>query len=110
MLFVCHPKILHKHCLQFLFGLKWPLESRSPQNVRLIMHFYVMQRRLRNVQKSAQSCCFANLNLLPSSRASLLPRRCHSLSPIISVIRMGLQQGRTTQQGIFLMYLFLPHW
>ena len=22
MLFVCHPKILHNHCLQFLFGVK----------------------------------------------------------------------------------------
>ena len=22
MLFFCHPKILHKHCLQFLFGFK----------------------------------------------------------------------------------------
>ena len=22
MLFVCHPKILHKHCLQFLLGVK----------------------------------------------------------------------------------------
>ena len=24
MLFVCHPKILHKHCLQFLLGVKMP--------------------------------------------------------------------------------------
>ena len=23
MLFVCHPQILHKHCLQFLLGVKW---------------------------------------------------------------------------------------
>ena len=22
MVFVCHPKILHKHCLQFLLGVK----------------------------------------------------------------------------------------
>ena len=22
MLFLCHPKILHKHCLQFLLGVK----------------------------------------------------------------------------------------
>ena len=22
MLFVCHPKILHKHCLQFLLGVE----------------------------------------------------------------------------------------
>ena len=33
-------------------------------------HFVVVQRRLRNVQKSVmhvQSCCFANLNFLPFS-------------------------------------------
>ena len=27
MLFVCHPKILHNHCLQFLLELKWPQEK-----------------------------------------------------------------------------------
>ena len=27
MLFVCHPKILHKHCLQFSWELKWPQEK-----------------------------------------------------------------------------------
>ena len=27
MLFVCHPKILRKHCLQFLLGLKWSQEK-----------------------------------------------------------------------------------
>ena len=27
MLFVCHPKILHNHCLQFFLELKWPQEK-----------------------------------------------------------------------------------
>ena len=27
MLFDCHPKILHKHCFQFLMGVKWPQEK-----------------------------------------------------------------------------------
>ena len=27
MLFVCHPKILHKHCLQFLLGFKMALRE-----------------------------------------------------------------------------------
>ena len=27
MLFVCHPKILHKHCLQFLLGVKMALRE-----------------------------------------------------------------------------------
>ena len=30
MLFVCHPEILHKHCLQFLSGVKMaPRETES---------------------------------------------------------------------------------
>ena len=30
MLFVCHPKILHKHCLQFLLGIKMaPRETKN---------------------------------------------------------------------------------
>ena len=30
MLFVCHPKILHKHCLQFLLGVKMaPRETQK---------------------------------------------------------------------------------
>ena len=27
MFFVRHPQILHKHCLQFLLGVKWPQEK-----------------------------------------------------------------------------------
>ena len=27
MLFVCHPKLLHKHCFQFLLELKWTQEK-----------------------------------------------------------------------------------
>ena len=27
MLFICHPKILHKHCLQFLLGVKMALRE-----------------------------------------------------------------------------------
>ena len=27
MLFVCHPKILHKHCFQFLLGVKMALRE-----------------------------------------------------------------------------------
>ena len=30
MLFVCHPKVLHKHCLQFLLGVK--MASRETAN------------------------------------------------------------------------------
>ena len=30
MLFVCHPKILHKHCLQFLSGVK--VAQRETEN------------------------------------------------------------------------------
>ena len=30
MLFVCHPKILHKHCFQFLLGVK--MAPRETEN------------------------------------------------------------------------------
>ena len=30
MLFVCHPKILHKHCLRFLLGVK--MAQRETEN------------------------------------------------------------------------------
>ena len=30
MLFVCHPKIVHKHCLQFLLGVK--MARRETEN------------------------------------------------------------------------------
>ena len=30
MLFVCHPKILHKHCLHFLLGVK--MAPRETEN------------------------------------------------------------------------------
>ena len=30
MLFVCHPEILHKHCLQFLLGVK--MATRETEN------------------------------------------------------------------------------
>ena len=30
MLFVCHPKILHKHCLQFLLGVE--MAPRETEN------------------------------------------------------------------------------
>ena len=30
MLFVCHPKILHEHCLQFLLGVK--MAPRETEN------------------------------------------------------------------------------
>ena len=38
MLFVCHPKILHKHCLQFLLGVKMAqkkLKTMLMQNLRV---------------------------------------------------------------------------
>ena len=36
MLFVCHPKILHKHCLQFLLGVKMaPRETKNNAYAKL---------------------------------------------------------------------------
>ena len=36
MLFVCRPKVLHKHCLQFLLGIKMaPRETENNAYVKL---------------------------------------------------------------------------
>ena len=36
MLFVCRPKVLHKHCLQFLLGVKMaPRETENNAYVKL---------------------------------------------------------------------------
>ena len=36
MLFVCHPKMLHKHCLQFLLGVKMtPRETKNNAYAKL---------------------------------------------------------------------------
>ena len=35
MLFVCRPKVLHKHCLQFFLGVKMaPRETENNTNVK----------------------------------------------------------------------------
>ena len=87
---------------------------------REIRHFHVVvvQRRLRNVQKSVmhvQSCCFANLNLLvlfsfslplpsPSSLLKLpnvcLPatRRLKPCSVVFCLFRKD--RGRTTDKAV----------
>ena len=40
MLFVCHPKILHKHCLQFLLAVK--MAPRETENNAYAKFWYVM--------------------------------------------------------------------
>ena len=42
MLFVCHPKILHKHCLQFLLGVK--MAPRETEN-NAYANFWVDKQR-----------------------------------------------------------------
>ena len=41
MLFVCYPKILHKHYLQFLFGVKLPQEKLKTM---LMQNFWVTNK------------------------------------------------------------------
>ena len=41
MLFVCHPKILHKHCLQFLLGVK--MAPRETEN-NAYSNFWVINK------------------------------------------------------------------
>ena len=42
MLFLCHPKILHKHCLQFLLGVKMVQEKLETM---LMQNFGVTKKR-----------------------------------------------------------------
>ena len=44
MLFVCHPKILRKHCLQFLLGVK--LAPRETENIAYAKFWGDKQRSL----------------------------------------------------------------
>ena len=44
MLFVCHPKILHKHCLQFLLGVK--MAPRETENNTYAKFWGYKQRAL----------------------------------------------------------------
>ena len=44
MLFVCHPKILHKHCLQFLVGDK--MAPRKTENIAYAKFWTDKQRAL----------------------------------------------------------------
>ena len=41
MLFVCHPKILHKHCLQFLLGVK---KAQDKLKTMLMQNFGVTNK------------------------------------------------------------------
>ena len=42
MLFVCHPKILHKHCLQFLLEIK--MAPRENENNAYAKFFFVTKK------------------------------------------------------------------
>ena len=44
MLFVCHPKILHKHCVQFLLGVK--MASKETENYAYTKFWGDKQRAL----------------------------------------------------------------
>ena len=47
MLFVCHPKILHKHCLQFLLGVK--MAPRGTENNAYAKFWCYKQTAFRSV-------------------------------------------------------------
>ena len=57
MLFVCHPKILHEHCLQFLLAVK--MAPRETEN-NVYSNFWVTNNQ--------------SINLLTSIRGMGLPR------------------------------------
>ena len=49
MIFVCHRKILHKHCLQFLLGVKKITAPRETENNAYAEFWGDKQRALRYV-------------------------------------------------------------
>ena len=59
MLFVCHPKILHKHCLQFLLGVK--TAPRETENNAYAKFWGDKKRALRYVMAFSG---VANCNLV----------------------------------------------
>ena len=67
-------------CAVFTNSIKWAHEIRK-------FHLAIVQRLLRNVQKSVmhvQSCCFASINLLVFCRSRCCRRRpCFSSSPLL---------------------------
>ena len=78
---------------------------------REFRHFYdvVVQWRLRNVQNSVmhvQSCCFANLNLLPFCRSRCCCRR-RCLSSLFLMIRPTSPLFRTF--SFILFEIFTPY-
>ena len=72
MLFVCHPKILHKLCLQFLLGVK--MAPRETENNAYAKFWGDKQRALwyvvifSGVVNSFSPQYFVLLNLLKSDR------------------------------------------
>ena len=73
MFFVCHPKILHKHCLQFLLGVKmapretednayakfWGDRQRALWYVMVFLEWSVITYKSGQVFKASYGC--ANL-------------------------------------------------
>ena len=68
MLFVCHSKILHKHCLKFLLGVKMaPRETENDAYAKFRvtnkenygMLWYFLEWSIRKLLR-VQSCVFAN--------------------------------------------------
>ena len=54
MLFVCHPKIFHKHCLQFLLGVI-PSLARSARRLSPAQNTPALQATELQVQRSDHS-------------------------------------------------------
>ena len=62
MLFVCHPKILHKHCLQFLLGVKMvPRETES--NAYYGMLWYFLEWSIHEACNNSKTYPCANLRV-----------------------------------------------
>ena len=125
MLFVCHPKILRKHCLQFLLGVKmapretgnnaysnfWGDKQRAlwyvvvfsgVVNFHLVLVGASISHFVTAVTKF--SCCSSKKRMSPLFFIS----RSNSLSPFFSLSFAGLPPTFSFSPSVFLL-LYIPN-
>ena len=125
MLFVCHPKILRKHCLQFLLGVKmapretgnnaysnfWGDKQRALWYVVVFsgvvnFHLVLVGASISHFVTAATkfSCCSSKKRMSPLFFIS----RSNSLSPFFSLSFAGLPPTFSFSLSVFLL-LYIPN-
>ena len=104
MLFVCHPQILHKHCLQFLLGVKMaPRETKKKAYAKCCGD---KQRALWYVMVFSG---VVNCGTLQSQRSFNSRITCHSLNLDLRFTRVFIHKSTTesssVQTNVLIMYV-----